>query len=537
LILKLKKEKLRLEISSTLRRRESRVRNIEYDHKAENLIIQLNIREASMKSLKKLIVLLLLLYCSFSILFVTGCKKDNPTQPEQNPNENLLPGVSYIGHGYNIFGEYAKSEYVKSPLFKYDNYQTVVVQGKSYNVPSDIQYTIVNTSDFKSIYGENSYQYRQSLGINANLSGSYSFFSLSVKNNYSEEQYRSNYRAFCTIQNVIKKWKLTLPYTDLAKLKSMLTDEARNDIANLAPETLFNKYGTHFITELTIGARADYNTCVSKTFETSTIKNNFQICAEASFKKKSGSGSYDMVTEQQLQTFESNSYQNLKVAGGKSEYGSYIFQTGNYDKWIESIDNIESLTISDFTNNSLLPIWDLSADDARKNQLISAYDSYAQQFDLSSLMDEAIEGFYFEVTNNPPITPEPGWTMIDVDLNRDAGGAYIYLCYRNGLDDQESISGITFITGSQALPTGYTKINQDLNQGSGSPQIYLCYKKEVTSNPIRRVDVLVGENAVPANDFYFGENYYSGTKQDLNQGVSGNFIWLVYSYSLPNPWQ
>ena len=471
------------------------------------------------------------------IALIIGCKDDNPTEPGSDPTSNLLPGVSYMGHGYNVFGDYAKTEYVKSTLFKFDSYQAVSVNGKSYNVPSDIDYTYINSADFKSVSGINSHEYRSKMQINASLSGSYGFFSLSVKNNYSEELYRSNYRAFCTIQNVIKQWKLTLPYTDFTKLKSMLTDEARSDIANLSPETLFNKYGTHFIAELIIGARADYNTVVTKCTETSIIKNNFQVCAEASFKKASGSGSFNMVTEEQLACFESNMTQNLKVSGGRSEYGSYIFQAGNYDMWIESINNMENLTISDFTDNSLIPIWELCDDNARKNELISAFDTYAQQYELPALVDETIDGLYFEVSSSAVVTPDPGWTLINDDLNRDAGGKYIFLCYKNGLDDQEAISAVTFIVNSQATPAGYIKIPQDLNEGAGGDFIYLCYKSEITSNPIRRVNVLIGQNTQPEPGFYFAENYYTQAKQDLNQGAGGNYIWMVYSYDLPDPWQ
>lgn len=504
---------------------------------SEKIISKKINQEDPMTNFKKIFLAEIIFSLLLFFLFGTGCKESNPTQTEPDPTENLLPGVSYMGHGYNAFGDYAKTEYVKSALFKYDNYQSVSVNGKSYNLPSNIDYIYVNTSDFKSISGLNSHTYRERMGINASLGGSYSFFSLSVKNNYDEEYYKSNYRAFCTIQNVIKMWKLTLPYTDLTTLKSMLTDEAKSDIANLSPGSLFNKYGTHFIAELIIGARADYNTCVSKCTETSMIKNNFQICAEASFKKKSGSGSFNMVTEQQLQCFESNSYQNLKVSGGKSEYGSYIFQAGNYDKWIESINNIENLTISDFTDNSLIPIWELCADEARKNELSTAFDDYAQQFELPALTDEAIDDFYFEVSDFAVVTPEPGWSLINVDLNRDAGGKYIFLCYKNGLDDREAISAVTFIVNSQATPPGYVKISQDLNQGAGGDFIYMCYKKEITPNPIRRVNVLIGQNTQPDPGFYFAENYYSGVKQDLNQGAGGNYIWMVYSYDLPDPWQ
>ncbi len=471
------------------------------------------------------------------VLSAVSCEEDNSTDPTPNPDENALPGVSYMGHGYDVFGEYAKSEHVKSPLLKYDAYRTVTVKEKSYNVPTAIEYTTVNTADFKSVYGVNSMEYMSGLDINVNVEGSYSLFSMSVTNNFSEKEYRSKYRAFCTIRNVIKKWKLTLPYSDVATLRSMLTDEAKADIATMAPEALFAKYGTHVITELIVGARADYNTCVTKCSETIAIKNSFQVCAEASFKKKSGSGSFNMVTEQQLQCFESNMVQSLKVSGGRSEYGSYIFQTGKYGKWIESIDNIENLTISDFTDHSLLPIWELCDDDARKSQLRSAFDTYAELHALPALLDQAVDGLYCEVSTNPVVTPQPGWTLINEDLNRDAGGRYIFLCYKNGLDDGETIADITFIVNNQGVPPGYEKVPTNLNLGAGGSTIYLCYKKGVVTRPIRRLAVLIGRNTAPAPGFYFAKNYYSGVKQDLNQDVGGNFIWLAFSYDLPDPWK
>lgn len=399
-----------------------------------------------------------------------------------------------------------------------------------------MEYTVVNTADFRSVSGQNSAEYRNELSVNASLSGSYSFFRMSVTNHFKTSQYRSRYRAFSNFQTLIRKWKLTLPYTDLARLKGMLTDAARSDIATLAPTALFDKYGTHVLTELMIGARADYSTCVTKCAATVSIRNNFELCAEASFRKKSGKGSVQIVTEQQLSTFESNYSYDLKVKGGRSEYGSYIFQTGMYDKWIESIDKIEDLSICDFTEHSLLPIWDLAADDARRTQLHTAFATHAAQYAMPSLVEEAINGLYFEVTTNPPITPLPSWTMINVDLNRDAHGKYIYLCYDTGLVDEEAIADITFITNNQATPPGYYKDPQDLNEGAGGTYIYLCYKKAVSARPIRRIEVLVGENKSPSPGFVFVENYYTRQKQDLNHGAGGNFIWLAVSYDLPNAW-
>jgi hypothetical protein len=486
-----------------------------------------------MKALRIVDSLRIAFILSVSVVFMSGCS-DNPAGPTP---DNLLPGIAYMGHGYDIFQEYARADAVMGQLLEYDDYQAVEVKGESYDVPSDITFMSLNTSDFKSVYGVNAYEYREALAINAHVEGGTWAFQAGLTENYSEEQYRSKYRAFCTVQNLIKKWKLTLPYTDMAKLRSMLTDEARSDLANLPAETLFDKYGTHFLAELIIGARADYNSSLTRSVETSSIKNNFQLCAEASFKKGTGSGDFSMVTENELLTFQSNSIVVTKVSGGRSEYGSYIFQSGNYEKWIESIDNIEDLTLADFTDNSLIPIWELCENETRRSELSSAFEDYAEQFALLPMADIAIEGLDTRLTWDPPITPELGWGFVDVDLNRGSGHAYIYLCYKNGLDYRQPITDITFIVNQQAVPNGYTKLPQDLNATVGGAFIYLCYKTGLTGEPIRRVDVLVGHDTVPSLGFHFGNNFYSQAKQDLNQGAGGNYLWLVYSHECPDPWQ
>ena len=473
------------------------------------------------------------LILSVSVVLISGCS-DNPTGPKP---DHFLPGVAYMGHGYDIFGQYARADYVKAPLLEYKGYQSVAVGDESFDVPSAIQYVSLNTADFRSVYGVNAYEYTEGLAINAHVEGGTWAFQAGLTDNYSEEQYRSKYRAFCTVQNVIRKWKLTLPYTDMAELRSMLTDAARSDLANLPAETLFNKYGTHFLAELIIGARADYSSSLVRSAETSSIRNNFQLCAEASFKKGTGAGDFNIVTENELRTFQSNSIVVTKVSGGRSEYGSYIFQSGNYDKWIESIDNIEDLTIADFTDNSLIPIWELCENEARRSELSSEFENYAEQFELPPMADIAIEGLDTKLTWDPPITPEPGWEFVDVDLNRGSGHAYIFLCYKNGLDYRQPITDITFIVNQQAVPPGYTKLPQDLNDTVGGASIYLCYMTGSTGDPIRRVDVLVGHDTVPSLGFHFANNFYSQTKQDLNQGAGGNYIWLVYSHECPDPWQ
>src|SRR5204863_4248815 len=81
--------------------------------------------------------------------------------------------------------------------------------------------------------------------------------------------------------------------------------------------------------------------------------------------------------------------------------------------------------------------------------------------------------------NSDKVAAPAGFTKIGVDLNKGAGGEFIYLCYRKG-GTTPPIDGLTVIFGRDAQPKlPFVKIDVDLNKGAGSatPFIWLCYKR------------------------------------------------------------
>lgn len=483
------------------------------------------------KDYTKILSFCIFIFCTF---YTLSCEKKGTDSNGQVGS--LIPGVSYLGCGYNVFGEYAAIIDVKDRIIEFDQYKTQEARGSIYDLPSEVQYLYLNDYTYNSTYGEYSYQYREKMSQSVGMSASYGFFGASVTANFSEEKYQSFDYAFCTIHRCVRFWKLSLPYTDLQALRSMMSAEARDDLTNLAPAVLFTKYGTHFTTEVIIGARADYHCEIEKTEESKTIKTRITACAEASFKKFTGSTDYIGVTESELQTFSSNSTQHLRVTGGKAEYGLLISEKGDYEEWMNSIE--ENPVLCDFTESSLVPIWDLCEDNARKQQLIAEFESYAGNFGLPELLNKSIVDIRIISGGTSGIDPDEGYEIIRTDLNRDAGGKYIYITYKEGLDNQESITDVTFVTGRGAsAPGGYTKIPGDLNEGAGGAYVYLCYKTGISDYPIRRLTVLVGKNTQSPPGFYKVNNYYSNSPQDLNEGAGGNYIWLAYSRENPGAWE
>ena len=139
------------------------------------------------------------------------------------------------------------------------------------------------------------------------------------------------------------------------------------------------------------------------------------------------------------------------------------------------------------------------------------------------------------VTNiNVRINPEHAtadYEFIEVDLNHESQGSYIYLEYELS-ETGDPITDIKFVTGENTpAPYGYTRISQDLNNGAGGDYIYLCYKKlgknkpSDKATPIMDIMVVEGDSSDVFMDLEYG---FVRINQDLNAGARGKYIYLCY---------
>ena len=121
-----------------------------------------------------------------------------------------------------------------------------------------------------------------------------------------------------------------------------------------------------------------------------------------------------------------------------------------------------------------------------------------------------------------------GYKMIDKDLNKGAGGDYIYLCYSTSTYvSPRAITGLTVVAGSSSsvnCPASYSKISIDLNKSAGGKYIYLCYTHSSVQAPIRNVDVLVSDESSIQSP-----HGWTRINQDLNESAGGKYIYFTYS--------
>jgi len=108
------------------------------------------------------------------------------------------------------------------------------------------------------------------------------------------------------------------------------------------------------------------------------------------------------------------------------------------------------------------------------------------------------------------VDPPPGYWKVPYDLNKGAGGIFIYLatktCSRqdpgllmdgpNGLGTP--ITDLCVITGKSKdiqAPVGYTKVEGDLNQGTGGNFVYLCFHRGQLAEQIAELFTMGGKTS------------------------------------------
>jgi hypothetical protein len=108
-----------------------------------------------------------------------------------------------------------------------------------------------------------------------------------------------------------------------------------------------------------------------------------------------------------------------------------------------------------------------------------------------------------------------------LEANSGAGGDFIYIAYLLGTDITKAIRDIKILEGGKS---GYTKINIDLNRNAGGKYIYLNYSRTIGS-PLTAISGYYGEKySMPAGWSAPSSN------MDLNKGAGGKYIYLMLKH-------
>ena len=457
-------------------------------------------------------------------------------------SSGLLQGntpMTYVGLGYNVLDRtyIVPNGFSRGrPIFNPDE----IKKRLHTDIPTDNSTTM--------IIGSSVSEYSNKMKSNLSLSADYPIFSgnLSAEYDMSKANKKNTYFVK-SISGYIKESQYIPITKDLHTILDKTFEEDLN--SDMSPELLFEKYGTHVLVEALMGARCTYNYTYSA--ESSEEYSSIQSKIDLAYKYVSGSASIQ--EEQTAKDFLYNCYFHCQLSGGPNiDHTTFSKLLENFPTWVDKLKDSVPTIFGVSNSNSLIPIWDYAENETRVNELKDYF--YQRGGDIQKLLDNMskipeepstksyIEDIIITSDKEDKVARDgsaySGYTMIDKDLNEEAGGDYIYLWYKTTTDKDKALRDIRFTYDDfKDIPNFYIKNAHDLNAEAGGQYIYMwTTKRSSIGEPITDIKVLFGKNAnMPIGYESSMVNYYQKgdmvrERAELNSGAGGYYIYLGYSY-------
>lgn len=476
----------------------------------------------------------------FLAVIFTMCSCDAPLTKEQvdlfKDPPGAISGAIYLGCGYDIFGHYAKTSSLKQRVLELGAYSgSINYDGKDYTAPEQIELLPILEAEVNSSFGETLTKFMEDYKAHTKVSVSGALWQASLKADFNYNHNELKQYFYHRLSQVYDQYRLRLTNVEESQLKAMVNPQFKTDLETMDPAKLFDKYGTHYLAEVVMGARCDYNARTEKTEETLKIKTKIEACGKKKFGSIGAKCDASVDTDHEMETYENHTTVQIRAQGGHLQKIDAIRTANDYSSWLDSI-NAGNYSMCSFTQDSLRPIWELCADKGRREVLAAAFDVYAAGKQLPLPTDETGELCLLHLTtakgSTAAVSVPQGFTKINVDLNSGAGGKYIYLCYqkgRAGSTDPLPITDLVLRHDKGAQGDGWEKIPQDLNEGAGGDYIYLWYKRDPSKSPIHAVNVKSGKNTPSTPGYTYVTWNDSSESADVNRGARGDYIWIEYT--------
>ncbi|MDD2418748.1 MAG: MAC/perforin domain-containing protein [Oscillospiraceae bacterium] len=529
------------------------------------------------------------------VLSATSCKKSapvgiNPKQAAQADQLELAGAMGetikdeyggYLGYGYNVVtSAYFNSKDVSSRAEILDT--DLLLEDRRLRKIS------LSHTDTALYMGETLESYQKDVSANLGLSFSYGLFS-KVKGDFSLSANTStsgmSKSVFIKNQIKIQKERQFIKYGDLEmdelkgyvyktvlnKINADISGKTAEEKQKYYDEEIFDRYGTHLLMDIMLGGRMDLNYVYNNTSKKSMqdIKMELDATYKTFAAKVSGSISTEISTKSE--SFAKNSTFTASRVGGSvsPDINTYERALDTYKDWSQSIQDGTSLEFFDVGNtcqDSLLPIWEFADSDEKRTEIILAYEKYvskAGQFfaDLDKSIGKETMPLYIKniyIGSNPQSALAKSnidtqiainesdflkKVIVPVDLNKSAGGDYIYIGYTMTPNPDEAIRDIKIeaytSSGANKTKSGYSFINSDLNKNSSrysssvASYIYLYYTKDKSKGePIREIGIEVDgvySFGTVSNGWIPSLRFNSNDKYDCNRGVADSayiYIWF-----------
>jgi len=270
----------------------------------------------------------------------------------------VVKGIdAFLGKGYRGYQYYANPKSCTLPLFDLSDHRVV-----------DIQEGTHYQGRFAS--GETKYQFYEQFSANVSAAGSYNGFSGEITGTFDDKTLNNRRNSFATAHTTHSYYRLTVSN------EATLLPSVVNDLATLDPALLFEKYGTHYLKSIYIGGRVSFSSHMDRTQVTQGLQ--VEAAVKASYAKAvEGAASAKGVKESDIAHILRN--KKIDVMGGDTALASQIINsTGepsdSYNAWASTVPDY--MSIADFADGGLVPIYELVTDNARQAVLKAAWTAY-----------------------------------------------------------------------------------------------------------------------------------------------------------------
>ncbi|KAK9963853.1 hypothetical protein ABG768_007014 [Culter alburnus] len=130
--------------------------------------------------------------------------------------------------------------------------------------------------------------------------------------------------------------------------------------------------------------------------------------------------------------------------------------------------------------------------------------------------------------NEEPVLLKDGWEKLGCDLNRNAGGNFIYLWVKREKTSyiQEIAATVDFSSDKHMFELGFTRVCEDTNRGAGGQNyVFLWYRR--TTDKKKALTALDVSTSLQEESKLQKEGYKK-LSVDLNKGTGGNVVYLWY---------
>jgi hypothetical protein len=339
-----------------------------------------------------------ILYTTIILLSFYSCRNESfdltntiPQEITSKPISKMPSDGRYdaLGFGYDVMGEYLASNSVKPRILDMERF---------ISEHPDLYYDPAYTNGYDEFhYGATAKDYLKDITQSCEIKRGFntSLFTGTFKANAyfnNKTSYNSKY-SFASVNSIFNLKRLYV-LASPAVLSDYLTDDFKNKLNTLSADEIIKTYGTHVLTDFTIGGR--YSMIFRSTIDKYSDETTKKIAVEAGLKFASGSiganVDYNISNDQTIKYSEENTDRTVFITynGGTTSGASYNLETGyptiNLSSWQSTINSTHCALASVNWPNTY-PIYEFVTDLTKKNQLIAAFNSYISNNQLVDQVD------------------------------------------------------------------------------------------------------------------------------------------------------